>query len=103
MTEPEVHAKGAEKLASTKFILTIVMWAGPIAMGVLAGYGSAKFTSGAGEQRLTNVERKAAEIETAIERLRDRYITREELKAYLDGQKDTLREIQADLRALRSR
>jgi hypothetical protein len=102
----------SDHLAAGKFILTILMWLGPITMGLIAGYGSAKFTAGATEQRLANVEREYAELKkladenrAELRRIesdgRERFVTRAEIRGYLEGQKDALDQIRLDLRALR--
>lgn len=86
-----------------KLWITILGWTIPIIIAILSGYGSVVFTNGVREQRLINVETKVTELQRQNERAMDRYITREELKAYLDGQTSTLQQIQMDLRMLRNR
>ena len=98
----EIPVSSNAHLASTKLWLTILSWIGPVIMGIASGYGSVTFTEGVREQRIISIEYRLGEAEKQIERNRERAITREELKAYLDGETRTLEQIQADIRALRN-
>lgn len=84
-----------------------VTWIAPVILTIIAGVGSVVFTSGAREQRLNSLEQKATALQKQIDdndaKSYARYITREELRAYLDGQTRALEQIQDDVRALRYR
>lgn len=90
-------------LARAAFWLDMLKFVAPAAIAMAVGYGSVKFTMGAWEQRLVNLEVKQIEIQRQLEQNRERYITRDELKVYLDFQTRALDQIQADVRALRGR
>jgi len=72
-----------------------------IALAIVAGYGSVRFTEGLTQQRLTTVEARTKENYEAIEKRDDRYVIREEFKNFIDGTREDLREIKADVRAIR--
>lgn len=88
-----------------KFLLDLLKWAGPVVLALVAGYGSVQLASGAREQRISNLEMRMIELEKRAESNRQRFdlfVSREELKGYLEGQTRTLEQIQADVRALRN-
>lgn len=97
---PEQTVK--EQLATGKVLLSVLQWAGPVVLGLVAGYGSVTFTNGAREQRLVTVEGKVIELQKQMDRNWERFVSREELKGYLDGQTRALEQIQSDVRALRN-
>jgi hypothetical protein len=84
------------KIASemVKFVL-------PIALGMIAGYGTVKYEAGQTEQRLTAAENAIKANRDAIDKSVDREVTRDELKIYMDTQTAILNSIQADVRAMR--
>lgn len=97
---PEQTVK--EQLATGKVLLSVLQWAGPVVLGLVAGYGSVTFTNGTREQRLIAVESKVVELQKQMDRNWERFVSREELKGYLDGQTRALEQIQTDVRALRN-
>lgn len=88
-------------LHTAKFWLGILQWFGPVVLALAAGYGAVTATRATMEQRVHTLERDVIDLRKGVEYNRDRLVTREELKAYLDGQTRALDQIQADLRALR--
>jgi hypothetical protein len=85
-------------LSNGSFLLDILKFVLPTILAIGAGYGATKFTAGAIEQRLINAENQIIEIKQS----HMGFVTREELRAYLDGQTRALDRIADDLRAIRS-
>jgi hypothetical protein len=92
-----------------KLVFTIGMWIVPIALSIVAGYGAAKSQAGAQEQRVAACEVQLQQVQKQLDRANDRFVTRDELKAYLEGQRDvseqtrrTLAQVEQDVRTLRT-
>lgn len=88
-------------LHTAKLWLSILQWVGPVVLALVAGYGAVVSTRATMEQRVGTLERDVVDLRKGVEYNRDHLVTREELKAYLDGQMRALDQIQEDMRALR--
>lgn len=80
------------------------------ALSIIFGYGAAKYRSGEDARAVLELERRVTANTEMIKKLGDQVddnrkllITREEFKIYMDGQTQTLNQIQADVRAIRNR
>jgi hypothetical protein len=85
---------------TTMIVLQFIL---PVILAIIAGYGSVKYSSGETQQRLANDEAKIEEMRKQLEYMRSNSISREEMKIFMDGQSETLRTIQTDIREIRNR
>jgi len=79
--------------AKQHWLMTVLQWAGPLALSALVGYGSVQYAQGSNAQRLSTAER---DIERA-QAERSNFVTRDEFKLILDD----LKEIKTDVREVR--
>lgn len=67
--------------------------------GIVAAWGTSQFIAGQREQRIQALEYQVKELQLK----QDQYVTRQELKLFMDNASTTLGEIKADIRELRNR
>lgn len=97
----EIKDDSNGSLYKIKSLVSVFTWIGPGCLAIIIGYGSVKFSSGSTEQKILNLENKIIELQKQIERSDSRSLSREEMKIYMDGQSEMLKQIQADVRAWR--
>ena len=80
------------------------------ALAIVSGYGAARYRSGEDAAKMVELERRIKDNEEALQKVMSRadenrrqLITRDEFKIYMDGQTQTLNQIQQDVRAIRNR
>lgn len=69
-----------------------------IAMGAIAAWGTTQYISGQREERLRTLEYQVKQLEIQ----RDNYITRNEIKFFMDNATKDLQQIREDIRDLRN-
>lgn len=98
----------AVESTSSKTLLTVMGVVLPAVLAIGFGYGAAKFTAGALEQRVTNIENRMTVIEKLVDQnrvrledTRDKQISREEIRAYVESLKESIEQVRNDVRSLR--
>lgn len=73
----------------------------PIVLSIIAGYGAVRYTSGATQQELQELNRRSLANKAEIDQLRANSVTREEMRLFIESAREDLTEIKADIRAIR--
>lgn len=68
-------------------------------MGVIAAWGTSQYISGQREERLRTLEYQVKQLEVQ----KDQYMTRQEMKIWMDNATKDLSQIREDIRDLRNR
>ena len=85
-----------------KIAALVLQMAAPVALAIVAGYGTVRYAEGTTTQKINNLEDQTRTQQQEIQRANDRAITRAEFQQFIDSTREDLREIKSDVRAIRS-
>lgn len=83
--------------AAKSFFGAALQWLAPLALSAVIGYGGAQYAQGRNETRLSHVETLTEKAKTE----HANFVTRDEFRLAVEATRDDLREIKADVRAMR--
>lgn len=86
-----------------KLLWTVLQFTLPLALAIVAGYGSVKYATGENQARMNSVEQQVKDNRNDLNKMIENNISRREMQLYIDQTRSDLADIKEDLRELRKR